>query len=140
MARQKLWALWVVAAAVCPAQPNDLDRAYQALVNKDYAQAIAPFQRALTHQQPAAVPKDLAYTLRKVGENARAGAQFAEAVRLGPADDKAALEYAFLCYEPKQPAEARRVFARLRNQARDPADRATATQAFDNIDRPLAEG
>jgi Tfp pilus assembly protein PilF len=35
---------------------------------------------------------------------------------------------------------ARRVFARLKDSARDAADRATAAQAFQNIDAPLAAG
>ena len=56
-------------------------------------------------------------------------------MRLDPADTHVALEYAFLCYETRQQAEARRTFDRLR-QTGDP----TAEQAFQNIDRPLAEG
>ena len=50
-----------------------------------------------------------------------------------------ALEYAFLCYETKQRAEARRIFDRIRKTG-DAESRATAEQAFQNIDRPLAEG
>jgi tetratricopeptide (TPR) repeat protein len=51
-----------------------------------------------------------------------------------------ALEYAFLCYEARndaiaRKAEARRIFDRLRKQGN-----AQAEQAFQNIDRPLAEG
>ncbi|HVX66644.1 MAG TPA: tetratricopeptide repeat protein, partial [Bryobacteraceae bacterium] len=56
-----------------------------------------------------------------------------------PADEHIALEYAFLCFETRKQAEARRVFDRLRRTAAAPA-RATAQQAFDNIDRPLGEG
>ena len=56
-------------------------------------------------------------------------------MRLDPADTAAALEYAFLCYETKQQAEARRVFDRLRRTGN-----AIAEQAFHNIDDPLAAG
>jgi tetratricopeptide (TPR) repeat protein len=56
-------------------------------------------------------------------------------MRLEPADQHVALEYAFLCYETKQQAIARRVFDRIRKTGN-----ATAQQAFDNIDKPLAEG
>jgi Tfp pilus assembly protein PilF len=79
--------------------------------------------------------KDLAYTLLKIGENEAARDQFAEAMRLDPRDDHVALEYAFLCYETKQQAVARRIFDRIRKTGN-----ATAAQAFENIDRPLREG
>jgi Flp pilus assembly protein TadD, contains TPR repeats len=46
-----------------------------------------------------------------------------------------ALEFAFLCYETRQQAEARRVFDRIRNKGNS-----TAARAFQNIDGPLAEG
>jgi tetratricopeptide (TPR) repeat protein len=147
MARQLLVA-FLVLATVVGAQSADagLDRAYEALRTKDYATAIAGFERALDAAPPlaaeraATVHKDLAYTLLKVGENERARDHFAEALRLNPADDRAALEYAFLCFETKQPAVARRVFGRLQDSAHEAADRATATQAFQNIDGPLAAG
>jgi Tfp pilus assembly protein PilF len=77
----------------------------------------------------------LAYTLLKIGETEAARDQFAEAMRLDPGDDHVALEYAFLCYETKQQAVARRVFDRIRKSGN-----ATAEQAFENIDRPLREG
>ena len=145
--------LWIAFAggALAQEQMPDaahavLNQAYQALKAKDYPRAIARFEQAL-----AAVPtfdtkgvssihKDFAYTLLKIGENERARDQFAEAVRLDPADERAALEYAFLCNETQQPAEARRTFLRLRTSAQDPVNRATAAEAFDHIDRPLAEG
>jgi tetratricopeptide (TPR) repeat protein len=147
MARQLLLAFFVLAAGA-GAQTSDagLERAYEALKGKDYATAIAAFERALDSAPPlaperaAAIHKDLAYTLLKVGENERARDHFAEALRVIPADDRAALEYAFLCFETKQPAVARRVFARLRDSAHEAADRATAAQAFQNIDGPLAAG
>src|SRR5207248_8558572 len=53
--------------------------------------------------------------------------------------ETAALEYAFLAYETKKPIEARRTFDRLRHRG-SAATRATAEQAFQNIDRPLADG
>src|SRR5436190_2913406 len=57
-------------------------------------------------------------------------------MRLDPADTHVALEYAFLCYESKEQAQARGIFDRLR-KAQAP-DQATAEQAFQNIDGPLA--
>lgn len=123
-----------------------LNRAYQALQKKDYPQAIAGFEQALASTPPltpdksASIHQDLAYTLLKTGENERARDHFAAALRLDPSDDRTALEYAFLCYETKQPGEARRLFSRLKTSARAEADRATAAQAFHNIDAPLADG
>src|SRR5260370_31731500 len=70
-----------------------------------------------------------------MGETQAARDQFAEAMRLDPADEQVALEYAFLCYETRQPVAARRVFDRLRKSG-NPA----ASAAFENVDRPLREG
>src|SRR5581483_183198 len=113
-----------------------LDRAYKALRAKDYDAAIAGFREAIAlAPQRTSIHKDLAYTLLKVGENEAARDQFGEAMRLQPADEHVALEYAFLCYETKKQAEARRIFDRIRRNGN-----ATAEQAFQNIDRPLAEG
>jgi tetratricopeptide (TPR) repeat protein len=81
----------------------------------------------------------LAYALLKVGENEAARDQFGEAMRLDPADQHVALEYAFLCYETKQQAQARRIFDRIRKGGLGPL-RSTAEQAFENIDQPLAAG
>lgn len=113
-----------------------LDRAYAALRTKDYDQAIRLFQQGLA-AEPGRVPprKDLAYTLLKVGETEAARDQFAEAMRCDPADQHVAMEFAFLAYETKQPIQARRVFDRLRRLGN-----ATAEQAFQNIDTPLAKG
>lgn len=115
---------------------SPLQQAYDALRVKDYPQAIARFQEAsrLAPDRPS-IHKDLAYTLLKIGENEAAREQFAAAMQLDPADDHVALEYAFLCYETKQQAIARRVFDRIRKHGN-----ATAEQAFQNIDRPLADG
>jgi Tfp pilus assembly protein PilF len=106
---------------------------YEALRARRYDVAIAEFEKAIAAEPSRpALRKDLAYTLLKVGENEAARDQFGEAMRLDPKDDQAAMEYAFLCFETKKQAEARRVFSRLHNP--------TAVQAFRNIDGPLAAG
>ena len=113
-----------------------LDEAYAALRAKNYQEAILGFQQAIGHDPSRApIRKDLAYTLLKIGETEAARDQFAEAMTLDPADDQIALEYAFLCYETKQPIIARRIFDRLRKSGN-----ATASEAFQNVDRPLREG
>ncbi len=133
--------LILLTAAFAAAQTPDpayapLEKAYAALKAKDYDHAIAAFEEAvkIAPDRPA-MRKDLAYTLLKIGENEAARDQFAEAMRLDPRDDHVALEYAFLCYETKQQAVARRVFDRIRKTGNQ-----TATAAFENIDRPLREG
>ncbi len=131
----------ILLAALAAAQTPDpayapLEKAYAALRAKDYDRAIAAFEQAvkIAPDRPA-VRKDLAYTLLKIGENEAACDQFAEAMRLDPRDDHVALEFAFLCYETKQQALARRIFDRIRNSGNQ-----TAADAFENIDRPLREG
>src|SRR5580693_8183946 len=131
----------ILLAALAAAQTPDpayapLEKAYAALKAKDYDRAIAAFEEALkiAPDRPA-MRKDLAYTLLKIGENEAARDQFAEAMRLDPRDDHVGLEYAFLCYETKQQAVARRVFDRIRKTGN-----ATAAEAFENVDRPLREG
>jgi Tfp pilus assembly protein PilF len=133
--------LVLLTAAIAAAQTPDpayapLERAYDALRAKDYDRAIASFREAIkiAPDRPA-LRKDLAYTLLKIGENEAARDQFAEAMRLDPRDDHVALEYAFLCYETRQQAIARRIFDRIRKTGD-----ATAAAAFENIDRPLREG
>ena len=122
-------------------QTNDpayatLERAYTALRGKDYDTAIVQFRAAIqAAPERASIHKDLAYTLLKTGETEQARDQFAEAMRIDPSDDHVALEYAFLCYETKQQAVARRVFDRIRKKGN-----ATAEEAFQNVDRPLREG
>jgi len=129
--------LLALSAWAAIAQPIDpLEAAYRALRANLYDEAVRAFHQAIVAAPDrASVRKDLAYTLLKIGENEAARAQFAEAMRLDPADAQAALEYAFLCHETKLRAEARRVFDRLRK-----AGNSTAEQAFQNIDQPLAEG
>ena len=124
-------------SAVPTAGPGyaELDQAYKALTAKNYDAAIDEFQKAIkiVPDRPA-IRKDLAYTYLKIGNNQAARDQFAEAMRLDPKDEHLALEYAFLCYETKQPILARRVFDRYRKT------NSTAAEAFENIDRPLREG
>ncbi len=142
MLRKVILGGFLCAALLAAQTPgaDELNRAYQALGEKDYDRAIVLFRKGLALQpQNAAAHKDLAYTLLKAGENAGARDEFAAAARLNPRDDTAALEYAFLAYETKEPVEARRTFDRLRRSA-NPATRATAEQAFQNIDQPLAAG
>ena len=133
--------LLALAIAVAAGQSTDpayqpLQQAYDALRQKNYDQAVAGFQQAIARApERSSIRKDLAYTLLKIGENEAARDQFAEAMRLDPADEHVALEYAFLCYETKEQAVARRVFDRIRKSGN-----ATAEQAFENIDRPLREG
>ncbi len=117
-----------------------LEKAYTALRAGAYEEAAAHFEAAIRAAPArAAIRKDLAYTYLKIGENEAARDQFAEAMRLDPSDSHAALEYAFLCYETGRRAVARRVFDQVRKTG-DAASRATAAQAFENVDRPLAEG
>jgi len=133
--------LFAVAAVLGFAQPRDAafqasDRAYTALRARDYDVAVAAFLAAIQVAPGRAdLRKDLAYTYLKIGEPTLARDQFRAGMRLDPADVTAALEYAFLCYETKQQAEARRVFDRLRRSGN-----ATAERAFHNIDDPLAAG
>lgn len=142
-----LLVVWLLTSALglVSAQPltptadpayASLDAAYKALKAKDYDQAITNFLAAIKAAPDRAdVRKDLAYTYLKVGENISARQQFKEAMRMEPTDTQVAMEYAFLCYETKEQAEARRVFDRVRKTGN-----ATAEQAFQNIDKPLAAG
>jgi len=128
--------LIAVTVTLAFAQPRDADRAYTALRARDYDAAVPAFLAAIQAAPARAdIRKDLAYTYLKIGEPSLARDQFHAAMRLDASDATAALEYAFLCYETKQQAEARRVFDRLRR-----AGNATAEQAFHNIDDPLAAG
>jgi Flp pilus assembly protein TadD len=124
----RVWQLAIFA--ILAADP------YQALRARQYDVAVAEFEKAIAEQPARAnLRKDLAYTLLKIGENESARDQFGEAMRLDPLDQQAALEFGFLCYETNRRPEARRVFDRVRRLGN-----ATAEQAFQNIDRPLAEG
>jgi tetratricopeptide (TPR) repeat protein len=134
--------LFTLTLAAVAQQPGDaeLTQAYKSLTAKDYDTAIDLFRSGLAKQaQNAGAHKDLAYTLLKTGDNAEARDEFAAAMHLNTADESAALEYAFLCYETKMQVEARRTFDRLRKRGSS-ATRATAERAFQNIDGPLAAG
>jgi len=126
----------ILLAAIATYGQTSLDDAYAALRAKNYDRAKALFeQAAVAAPERASIRKDLAYTLLKIGETEAARDQFAEAMKLEPVDDHVALEYAFLCYETKQQAIARRIFERIAK-----AGNPTAAQAFENVDRPLREG
>jgi Tfp pilus assembly protein PilF len=113
-----------------------LERAYEALRVRAYEPAIADFMKAIeAAPERASIRKDLAYTYLKVGENILARDQFGKAMAIDPGDTQVAMEYAFLCYETKEQAQARRIFDRIRKTGN-----ATAEQAFQNIDGPLAAG
>lgn len=120
--------------------PEPAGRAYEALRAKDYDAAIALFRAAIEAAPVnATLRQDLGYTYLKAGENEAARDQFAAALRLDPSAERIALEYAFLCHETGKTAEARRTFDRIRDTG-SPYARVVAGQAFENIDRPLAEG
>src|SRR5580704_1535107 len=135
----RLLALLAIGCAY--AQTSDpayavLEKAYKSLNAQDYDGAIAGFQEAavLTPDR-AVIHTQLGYTMLKIGETEAARDRFAEAMRLDPHDDQVALEYAFLCYETKQPVAARRTFDRLAR-----AGNPTAKEALENVDRPLRDG
>jgi len=78
---------------------------------QDYGGAVAGFRQAL-----AAAPgrpemeKELAYALLKTGATLEAREAFLRAVRLDPADERAAMELAFLQHETGEAAEALATF------------------------------
>ncbi len=136
----RVW--WIILLAVpAHAQAQDavypvLEKAYKSLNAQDYDRAVAGFREALAlAPERAVIHKQLGYTLLKTGDTEAARDQFAEAMRLDAGDDQVALEYAFLCYETKQPVATRRTFDRLARSGN-----AAAKEAFENIDRPLREG
>jgi Flp pilus assembly protein TadD len=135
------FVLMVSVAVLAFGQGGDpLAQAYELLKAGNYKEAITKFQEAAkASPTKAMIRKDLAYTYLKIGENRLARDEFAAAMKLDPADAHIALEFAFLCYETGERATARRIFDRIR-QTGDPESRATAEKAFQNVDRPLAEG
>jgi Tfp pilus assembly protein PilF len=134
-------AVLFLMAGLALAQPPDpayppLTRAYEALKTRDYDTAIANFLKGIeAAPERASIRKDLAYTYLKVGENILARDQFHEAMTIDPKDTQVAMEFAFLCYETKEQAQARRIFDRIRKTGNAEAER-----AFQNIDAPLAAG
>lgn len=136
-----LLLLLLLAGAASPQSGDPAARAYEALNSGDYAAAISGFRQALA-RQPANSPwrKDLAYTLLRAGEREQARDEFEALLGVAPEDHHAALEFAYLCYETKREAEARRTFGRLRQSGAADEIRRAAAEAFENIDRPLREG
>jgi Flp pilus assembly protein TadD len=129
----------VLAQAPDPAY-EPLSRAYEALRARDYDAAIASFLKAIeASPQRASIRKDLGYAYLKTGENELARDQFRDAMGMDAADTQVAMEYAFLAYDTKQRQQARRIFDRVRKSGEAPFA-ATAEQAFQNIDGPLAAG
>jgi len=142
-----LGMLATIGLAQAPdASYEPLSKAFEALKARDYDSAISLFQKAVTlSPRRTDIRKNLAYTLLKTGDSDAAREQFGEAMRLDPSDAHVALEYAFLCYEaredaPARKAEARLIFAYIRDTVSDPTLRATAALAFANIDDPLKAG
>lgn len=74
--------IWAGQRAPDPAY-SALDQAYAALRVKHYEDAIRGFEHAVAMEPTrAAIRKDLAYTLLKIGDSEAARDQFAEAMRL----------------------------------------------------------
>jgi tetratricopeptide (TPR) repeat protein len=139
----RLLAILAVLSAAVAQTPDPayapLTRAYESLRSRDYDPAVAAFLQAIAASPARSdIRKDLAYTYLKIGENLLARDQFQEAMRLDPADTQVALEFAFLCYETKEQAQARRIFGRIRRTSGPHA--VTAEKAFQDIDAPLAAG
>jgi len=110
------------AQAPGPGDPA-LARAYEALRTRDYDAAISNFLKGIEAAPTrASIRKDLAYTYLKVGENILARDQFRQAMEIDPHDTQVAMEYAFLCYETKEQAQARRIFDRIRKTGAPPVE------------------
>jgi tetratricopeptide (TPR) repeat protein len=134
-----LWLAVVVSGGGAAAQEDAAAQAYAALREKDYDKAEERFRKALAVQTDnTGLRKELAYTLLKMGETEAARDEFAQVLRVSPEDEHSAMEYAFLCNETKQVAEARRIFKRLSGSSAD-ATRKTAFEAFRNIDASLEQ-
>ena len=136
---------------ISKARANDpayetLSKAFDALRTRDYDRAVILFGKSVAlSPERADIRKNLAYTLLKTGDSDSAREQFGPAMRIDPSDLHVALEYAFLCFEAREEAsarkaEARRIFLHVRDTSPDAEIRATAAQAFKNIDGPLQTG
>src|SRR5947199_9657990 len=100
-----LLACWAAFAQAPDPAYAALTRAYDALRIRDYDTAIAGLLSGIAAAPSRVnIRKDLAYTYLKIGENELARDQFREAMRLDPADEQVALEFAFLSYEGKDQA------------------------------------
>ena len=90
------YTLLVLACLVLPAQTQDpardpLDKAYQALREKKYLEAIDQFHLAVkAAPDRAAIRKDLGYAYLKAGETEWAREMFEQALALDPKDDRVA--------------------------------------------------
>lgn len=129
-----------MAVAASAFGQTPLDSAYERLRAKDYEQAVRLF-RQVVQREPFRpdVRKDLGYALLKMGETRAARDEFAVVLSQNQNDNHLLLEYAFLCHETGETRQARRLFDQLRRSV-DPAVKPTAESAFQNVDRPLAEG
>ncbi len=87
----------------------------------------------------AAAHKDLAYTLLKTGDNADARDEFLAAVEPEPARRCSRAGIRVSGIRDGRADRSAATFDRLRKQG-SAANRATAEQAFQNIDKPLADG
>jgi len=144
--------LLVLACLVSPAQTQDLasdptpkseperaylEKAYQALREKKYLDAIQQFLDAIqAAPRRAGIRKDLGYVYLKIGETESARDTFEQALSLDPQDFRVALELAFLSYETGQEARALQLLDQVR-QSGDADSKKTAEEAFDRIDRAL---
>jgi Flp pilus assembly protein TadD len=128
-------------SALTPAEAEAAaNSAYASLKTKDYLSAISSFGQAVAVlSECAPLRKDFAYALLKAGRREDARDQFKASLDLDPTDDRAALEFAFLCYETKMEIDARRSFLRLQSSSNEEVRR-TASTAFENIDRQLRDG
>ena len=118
----------------------DLNNAYQALADKDYDSAIDLFLKGLAKEPGnAAAHKDLAYTLFRAGENAAARDEFEQALQAQPARRNGRPRVRLPGLRDQKAHRSSPHFDRLRKTG-NPTTRATAEQAFQNIDRPLADG
>jgi thioredoxin-like negative regulator of GroEL len=134
-----------LAQTADPAYPA-LTSAFEALRSHEFDRSVAEFRKAAGFSPDRTdIRKNLAYTLLKTGDSDGAREEFGVAMKLDANDFQVALEYAFLCYEAHDDAsarksEARRIFLRVRDLAPDATLRATAAQAFRNVDEPLDAG
>jgi Flp pilus assembly protein TadD len=118
---------------------NELSEAYRALAGKDYDAAAELFRRALPlAPQRADIRKDLGYVYLKTGDTEAAREVFEQASTLDAADERIALELAFLCHETQREARALQLFRRLQT-SKDPQVRDTARTAFENVDGELSQ-
>lgn len=140
-----VFLLQLPAAAVAAPPPESAadaaNAAYKSLQTRDYDAALGSFRKSLAlDPSNTSLRQDYAYTLLKTGETALARDEFELVLKSSPNSDRLALEYAYLCFETRKPVEARRTFLRLSQSATDPTIRANAAQAFQNVDKPLADG